>query len=215
MAISTTFPSLPTCLFGKSNISPTKYLSGLDFIWVYLPNPNLALCLDTSLNHLPGSRSHAGWWRWLWLACHSGTHDISGSLCFYLVPHMQSPWEEKNKTKHRVNEDTQEEVTDKGVKTKRGGGFVELFLVLPGDREDKWCKCVCASSFWTDSTWRQMRDELTFISLMTTEHTHIRTYTHSGRWTPEINRAVWCKRELNKVTVGKNLPLGPLEPKTI
>lgn len=46
--------------------------------------------------HSPGSRSRAGWWRWLWPGCHSGTHDISGSWCFCPAPHKQSPWEDEN-----------------------------------------------------------------------------------------------------------------------
>lgn len=43
---------------------------------------------------LPVSRFHAGWWRWLWQACHSGKHDILISACLYRVPRRQNPWKD-------------------------------------------------------------------------------------------------------------------------
>lgn len=74
-----------------------------------------------SLKHSPGSRSHAGWWRWLWLVCHSGTHDISGSWCFCPVQHMQSPW---GREKHRVKQGHMKGKTKKNTRMKMMGGFV-------------------------------------------------------------------------------------------
>lgn len=65
----------------------------LIFTEMVLAQQHVGLVPETSSvsNNSPGSRSHAGLWQWLWLVCHSETHDISGFWCFYLVPHTQNP----------------------------------------------------------------------------------------------------------------------------
>lgn len=47
------------------------------------------LCRWLSI-HLPLSRFRVNLWRWLLLACHIETHDISEFWCLCLLPHTQS-----------------------------------------------------------------------------------------------------------------------------
>lgn len=74
--------------------------------------------MSSVLTFLPWSRSHAGWWRWLWLACHSGKHDTSEFWCFYPLPHMRNPYERGD---NRVNKDIQSREKKKHLKMQGRG----------------------------------------------------------------------------------------------
>ena len=151
---------------------------------------------SSGLIHLPGSRSHAGWWRWLWLACHSGTHDISGSWCFCPAPHMQSPWE---RGKHWVNEDSQKERHHRGDEDEKRTSFYS-------ETQRMIYTCVWVCPVVTVTALGDRWGTSWPLSVWWTQDTHTHRHTHAGRWTLEINKAAWCTGDLNEWQQGTSFP---------